>query len=136
MSDGSRRVTRWRRFAAWLLFVPQVVVLDGCANRGVGPDGAPDPIPVAGTERITWSILVLSWHRPELYQYVAYIDGRRVPLSDVRCERADAMTYTCIAPLPPLRAGRHEIRVATMDTEAGSESARSGAIVVVITPGM
>src|SRR5688500_4644668 len=120
MVDGSRRLTRWRPFIASILFALQLVLLEGCARHRIEPT----PIPVVGTESVTWSLLVLSWHRPERYQYFAYVDGKRLPLSNARCERADVMTYTCVAPLPPLRSGRHEIQVTTVDTEDGSESAR------------
>ena len=137
MLDGSRRLARWRPFMASILFALQLVLLEGCARHRIEPGGSrSNPIPVVGTESVTWSLLVLSWHRPERYQYFAYVDGKRLPLSNVRCERADAMTYTCVAPLPTLRSGRHEIRVTTLDTETGSESDRSGAIVVVVDQSM
>jgi hypothetical protein len=111
-----------------------MIALEGCAHQGIESAGPrPNPIPVAGAENLTWSLLVLSWHKPESYQYLAYVDGIRMPLSSVTCERADATTYTCVAPLPPLKPGRHEIRLATIDTQSGSESTKSGPIVVAVT---
>ena len=132
MGEGSRRLCR--RFTAtmvWALLLPAV---EGCGRQQLAPDGSPSiPVPVVGTGTISWSLMVLSWHRPDGYQYLAYVDGTRVQLVGVRCERADAMTYTCVAPLPPLRPGRREIQLATLDTEAGVESSRSPVIVVAVT---
>jgi hypothetical protein len=132
MWEDSRRLSR--RFAAPMLCALLLLVLDGCARRRIATSGAEStPIPVVGTGTISWSLLVLSWHRPDGYQYLAYVDGRRVQLVDVRCERANPTTYSCVAPLPPLRPGRHEIQLATLDTEAGAESSRSPVIVVTVT---
>jgi hypothetical protein len=135
MFDGRRRLTRWRLFRASILFALPLVLLDGCARHRIAANGSrSNPIPVVGTEHITWSLLVLSWHKPENYQYFAYVDGKRVPLSNALCERADVMTYSCRASLPPLKSGRHEIQVVTLDTQDGTESGRSSTVVVVVTP--
>ena len=110
------------------------ILLGGCASDGVALSGSrSNPIPVVGTGTTSWSLLVLSWHRPDGYQYFAYVAGTRVRLSNVRCERADPVTYSCVAPLPPLKPGRHEIQLVTLDTESNSESNRSIPIVVVVT---
>jgi hypothetical protein len=111
-----------------------LLVLNGCARNRITPgEPRPDPIAVAGTGTISWSLLVLSWHRPDSYQYFAFVDGARVRLTDVRCERTNPTTQTCTAPLPPLRPGRHDIQLVTVDPVAGAESSRSGTIAVSVT---
>ena len=136
MTEGSQRLPGQRRFVASMLCVLSLFLLDGCAARGTAPAGArSNPVPVVGAGTISWSLLVLSWHRPDGYEYLAYVDGTRVRLADVRCQRADTVTYSCVAPLPPLRPGRHEIQLATLDAAAGLESLRSGIIVVAVTSG-
>ena len=66
------------------------------------------------------------------------MDGTRSELSGVSCSRSSATdAFACTAPLPRLTAGSHTLELATAIVDGGLlESARSGAVLVTVTPAL
>ncbi|MPY86903.1 MAG: hypothetical protein GEU99_03180 [Luteitalea sp.] len=90
---------------------------------------------VRGTERIGWDQQTGSASEPAALHYVAYVDGVKRELTDVRCaDAAGPSGYACDAPLPQLTPGTHVLELATLrlGRRRMAESARSAPLHVTL----
>ena len=70
---------------------------------------------VNGTESVAWEQPALDLQDLRTLNYLAYVDGVRVPLVDAYCgATATPSGFHCVSPLPPLSPGRHSIEFAAI----------------------
>src|SRR5262245_40156783 len=100
------------------------------------PSGGGDAGTITGKERIGWDQQAATASDLAAIKYAIYIDGNRTELSGVSCTPpAAASGFPCSAPLPSMTAGKHTLELSSFVTD-GSESAKSAAISVNVSPGV
>jgi glucose/arabinose dehydrogenase len=127
--DFRRRLARGQAGACLLL-----LLLAGCGGtRPTPPTAGTDEVIVTGGERLGWD---QGGSRPPGavgYSYVAYVDGVRELLQQVRCaSEPTPVGYACTASMPTLSLGRHTIELAALGVVDGHpvESPRSAPVIV------
>lgn len=90
---------------------------------------------VTGTESVAWEQPAASLRDLRALNYLAYVDGVRVPLEAVSCgTTATVFGFHCVSPLPPLSPGRHVIEFAAIVSygDIQLESDRASLSVVMV----
>jgi glucose/arabinose dehydrogenase len=125
-----RRRLALRQAGACLL----VLLLAGCGGtRPTPPTAGSDEVIVTGGERLGWDQSGSRLPGAVGYSYVAYVDGVRELLQQVRCaSEPTPVGYACTASMPTLSLGRHTIELATVGAVNGHpvESPRSAPVIV------
>jgi hypothetical protein len=130
----------FRRVGGAVLGALLLLSLGSCGRTNSGNAPSPQPEPgtrVNGSERLAWDQPTLSGTEVTDYQFAAYVDNVRVPLTNVVCGgEAGENGHPCTSDLPSLTLGRHTIAiVAIRVAEQELESPRSPALVVTrVTP--
>jgi hypothetical protein len=118
-------LTATRPFASAFLLFACLAFAGFCGGDRI------DPIPIRGSERLTWDQKADSREQLNFFTFTVYIDGAGRQLGDVRCsEGSTAAGYECSGALPALDPGRHMLQVTSAVN--GLESSRSAALAVIV----
>jgi hypothetical protein len=104
---------------------------------GIAASPATAQTPAAPSDKLAWSQSVSSGSASS-YSFLILVDGARSPLTNVTC--TGDTDLSCVAPLPAMTPGRHEVRLVAVFTANGQaiESAPSDPLVltfvVIATP--
>jgi hypothetical protein len=103
---------------------------------GIGASPVTAQTPAAPSDKLAWNQSVSSGSASS-YTFLILVDGARSPLTSVTC--TGDTDLSCVAPLPAMTPGRHEVRLVAVFTANGQaiESAPSDPLVltlVVISP--
>jgi glucose/arabinose dehydrogenase len=114
-----------------------LLAVSACGGGG-NPPGNPDPgggsgDRITGNERLGWSQAAPSVGELNRMQFVAYVDGNRVPLTGAVCTGSET-PFQCSSRMPPMSAGAHTIELASYVVEGGNqlESDRSAPLNVTV----
>jgi glucose/arabinose dehydrogenase len=76
------------------------------------------PIDITGTEKIAWDQPADDANQLARYQYIGYVDGVPQLLTDAMCDgSATTGLFPCIAGIPPMSAGLHQLQLAAQETD-------------------
>jgi hypothetical protein len=135
------------RSTSWPLLFAAVIstwAVAGACGRGERPAQAPSTassstaVRVTGTEKIVWDQTAKDAAQLARHRYLAYVDDEApIDLVGVTCGPATATeSFTCSAPLPTMRPGRHRLQLAAEEADNQKRrSPKSGIILLeVVTP--
>lgn len=81
------------------------------------PVAAQVPTPIAGVEKLAWSMPATPY-LPTSLTYAVYVDGTRSPLvATCVAPVAPATAFDCIAPLPAMTPGTHDLQITAIVTD-------------------
>jgi len=96
----------------------------GACRGGNAPPQAPStassdrPVRITGTEKIVWDQVAKDAIQVAHYRYFAYVDDEAPVELRVNCGPTTAgNSFTCSAPLPMMRAGRHRLQLAAEEAD-------------------